>query len=1157
METATPANLAPTPMPYKLGLPVGQFYIQTTMQGSPGTKENPLALSWSEVNETVYLYGLTPGSGDQIWTFNNDGTLSPSAHSAQVLTCDSSGNLVLQAPQALPAPGQQFSYTQGSLTLTMNGKTAALSLASVVMSGSQVMMAGTVGASNAQWYLLPVQNIPNQACFYLQTQMPNSAGDNSSYVMTIPDNNTAAGTQIAIEPLVEGALNQLWFINSKGLYVSALDPSVALSTWPGGGLKVTVQPIATSGELQGWFLYPNGIMMAGTALANVYANVSGGGNAASGKLVISYEYQDASNALWSIVPYLPSGLWFTIGCTPAAGAGNKAFMTLAEDGSICTQPPLDQTGIPGGQASLVQLWKRTLSGNIISAMLPGMAITAANGSLTLSALVAGNPDQIFSWTNGQLLGPKNEHYVTGALANQGNVLVAQGTAGGLVSLSPSGTDGTQWTVAPHAMPFEESTTLCNLQAGLYLTLEDKAATGGGYLVNIGALSGSGQDPALAIWQYQYPGYIVNGANDSIVLSLELDSGSGPGSPVYNTNVVAYPRQPEIQLFQLWDISTEGLLVNRYNGQALTIPAPASTPAVPVAVITAAISGADRASYLAAYQIWDFAPGMALQTLLAQPAIAFPGWNSNSYEERAYYALSTVIGVPAGIRTQYSNLAAPMSSYQSMMAQYLLVNVYYNLSSGGTTVPGSELVMFSDLAELLNGEITAIVAVQSLFQQLTTLYLSLSEAQEMTLSELITACALPDGLKTPVIPPSPKKKKAWIGDLVEGLLYTGINLIAPGADSALLLPCIANLMAAGFATYEGSQQSGSSTSKYLQALQKTEQNLYNYGMSVADLEEVLLGQFESVGSVLGQIEALILSDPYKLRTVFEMTKSVGDMSSLYWPATMSSVEASAMLTTYTSGVLKTLIPANADFYISATMHTNYGNLQGPGWNGNFFMENGDGTENMYSCTVNSEVMNIVYASGTKSATFFRGLNGWNLPVKYQDVVTQGYNGSGTTLGAGIVISILNFTAVQLTLNLDLCAMMGADCSYSYQTADYNTVSLDIAPYGTQQFAGANMVMQYLADLHGAEPTFYPTGLMGSADGKGISVVVKNNNQAVLSAGISNTYDPGYSIPFGYRAITDAATYTINSLTYTAPFRGTLTQTTDSSGMSLVTITVSDI
>jgi hypothetical protein len=1134
----------------KFGLTVNQFYIQPATSGNPGSASNQSTLTADK--SKVTLTEIAPGSTSQIWTFNDDGTLSPASEPTLVLTCNSTTSLQLAAPLSPPSPAQQFTYTNGSLTSSLNGSPLWLTVSGIL--DGQVSLSSTNDGAFTSWYLLPLNSIPLDVCFYIKTLMPNSTGDDATYVMTVPDSNTATGTQLVIDPMQEGALNQLWFVNSQGLFVSALDQSMALSTWPGGDLKVTIQPIGTTGELQHWYLYPNGILATGASGNNVFANVSGGGTASPGKEVISYNYEFQSNEFWAIVPYLPTGLWFTIQYEPADAS--KLLMTLANDGSLCLQPPLGQTDIPGGQASIVQLWKRTLAGNIICASLPNLAITASNGKLTLSPLVAGDAAQIFTWTNGQLTGPQAEQYPIGALANQGNVLSVQDTGGATIELTPlnQGTADTLWSVSPHAMPFEESTTLCNLKAKLFLTLDDKTAAGGGYQVNVGPIS---SDPTLSTWQYEYSGHIVNSADENIVLSLELADGSQPSSPVYGTNVVAYPRQPLQQLFQLWDISIEGLIVNRYNGQALSIPTPTSTPVSTAPAITTPISGTTRADYKNAYQVWDFSPGMALQTLLVQPYIGFPEWGDDSAQS-LYSHISQLLGVPGGVRTQYPNLAAPINSFQSGLAMIGLFESYYNLSSHGITITDSEMVGYENIASQLNKEMTAVSAVQALFQQLTTLYLSLSQAQEMTLSELITACALPDGLKTPVAPPPPKKKRGWIGDLVEGLLYTGINLVAGKMESALFLPCVANLMATAFATYQGAQQSGSSMSRYLTALEKTEQNLYVYGMTVADLEQVLLEQFQSAGAVLGQIEAIILSDYYKLLKIFQMIKTTGRMSSLYWPANMTSLDADAMLTVYTSGVLKTLIPANAGFYIKATMHTNFGSLETKGWqDSNFYMDNGDQTQNMYSCTVNSEVMDIVWASGTKAMSFFRGLNGWDVPVQYQNVVnTNGFNGEGTPVGAGIVISVVNFTGLELTLNLNLSAMMGA--SYNYTDLSYKSVSLDIPAYGAQQFAGANMVMSWNDPvLPGSTETWYPWALMGPASGQGISIVVKSSQQAVMNTGVANSYDSGGTIPGKYSSINYAPTYTFPGLSYSAPFRGTVAQTTGFGGMVLVTITVSDL
>ncbi len=462
------------------------------------------------------------------------------------------------------------------------------------------------------------------------------------------------------------------------------------------------------------------------------------------------------------------------------GTYSDALLTLTADGALIVNAPLSNTSILGGTASINQLWKRTQAGNIVSAAIPNMALTApsSGGTLTVSPLAAGNTGQVWNWGNGQMVAVNagKQKLVGGTLspAQETTILTVSGELGSAVTLaSPpaSGITGNDlWYTLPHAMPFGSSTTIRNAgdgnSPGLFLSMVDKADTSGGYEIQVG---GTQSSPTFSMWQYQFPGYLVNNANDDIVLSLEPEANGNPVAPAYTSNVVAYPRQPRPQAFQLWDITPEGCIINRFNGEALTIPPPTSTPVTASNVITATIATDPGTSW----QVWEYAPGMALQAVLQQPMLPFPAFTGDALT--VYQKISAKLGLADGVRSQYMNMAAPLNNYQSEMNLMLTGMLFDNIKSGGSTPTAAEIQNCGNVITRLNREIAAVVAVQGLFQQATALYLSLSQGQVMTLEEMITACALPNGIKTIVPPPKPKKKKSWIGDLIEGITYTALNV----------------------------------------------------------------------------------------------------------------------------------------------------------------------------------------------------------------------------------------------------------------------------------------------------------------------------------------------------------------------------------------------
>lgn len=71
---------------------------------------------------------------------------------------------------------------------------------------------------------------------------------------------------------------------------------------------------------------------------------------------------------------------------------------------------------------------------------------------------------------------------------------------------------------------------------------------------------------------------------------------------------------------------------------------------------------------------------------------------------------------------------------------------------GTLAPDT---VWKEVVSQLSSEITQVIAVQQFFTQLTTFHQGLSQAQALLVSELITACAFPNGQATPI---APRKKK---------------------------------------------------------------------------------------------------------------------------------------------------------------------------------------------------------------------------------------------------------------------------------------------------------------------------------------------------------------------------------------------------------------
>lgn len=1136
------------------------FYIQTALSGPENNAANPYVLA---NNNGVVIDQIAPGNSAQIWSFNGTGTISPANDSGSVLTADSSGSgqVTLQsfdsstqtpsAEQIWYWNGGQFYVNLGSAESPNN---CYLNVQGVggPASGTPVITYAQTQGTNESWILIEAAPIMNGDWFYLKTDMPNNANDRLEYVMTVSQSTGGAGTAVVIEPMLPGAAAQLWKMTPDGDIISALNLSMCLSAESGNKQNVTIQSVGEAGFDQQWFLMSNGMLATGGPGLNYYLNVDQGGNASSGANLIIYDFGTPSNEIWVPLPYQPQGLWFTIRNTNYAPNGPlSAMLTVTTDGSVTLAGPEGGSVTPTGQAAIYQLWRKTIDGFIVSATNPSLALTAleSDGGLGLSLIDAGNANQKwvtgYSQFNTGTLNGKEEKIIAGTLESVGfSQILNNTTLQAPPSQSEAYTASELWYIVPQAMPFGQPTTIGTRAEGgtnsLYLTLANTAQSGV-YPVNAQAIP---ENNTFSMWTYEYPGYLVSSVNDEFVLSLELGSGNTILNEVFTDNIVAYPRQPGAQLFQLWTVTNEGLIINQSNGKALTVPAPSSPPASSCSVTTASI----QPGMVNPCQVWDFSPGRALQAVLQQPAVAFD--TGTAEEQKAYTYLCSELGLPHGIRTQYQNLTAPMSSYQAQINMIAVGLATGRIKPDGSAITAADIPILQDVAQQLQKEITAVISVQLLFQQATTLYLSLSQGQAMTLANLITNCSFTDPVNTKV--PPRKKSKSWIWDLVEGILYTGMNLAGAGVgeikDAGFVaknvLPCFANVMAAGFTC--GQSYLTGNTQTDMTKLHTYEQNIYNYEMTVSQLQQGLLDEFEELGNALGRVEALILGDAYKLQAVFGMCRSYGNMSSLFWPSTMAAMNTDEMLTMYSQGVLKTLLPANSNIQINATLHINYGKRLSEGWHGStLYINNVDGTQNTYTgINLSSQLYNMVLASGANQTAFFTGLNGWALATEYQGLM-EDENGTPwedyVPKGAASLIIIENFTNVALAVTLQLGLLTASD----YQT---NPSSIAVAPFGSIQIPGGDFATPDQMTSGGTAKNYWAHA-MYTEHTPGVSITA--NGQAVAQFDINNS-----TTEQDYKTVAEipAPTYTIGNFSQSSPFNCNIKIQYGTNGMAFIEVAI---
>ncbi len=1133
------------------------FYIQTVLSGWGNGQANPYVLA---NNSGVVIDQFEPGNNSQIWTINGNGTISPANGSGSILTANSSGSgqVTLQAFDSstqTPSVEQTWYLDGGQIYACLSSGNVYLNVdgGGTPAPGTTVITYPQTNGNNEYWSLSAAAPILNGDWFYLKTEMPNNANDRSEYVMTVSKSTGGAGTAVVIEPILAGAAAQLWKMTPNGTIVSGLDLSMCLSETDNGH-NVTIQAVGDTGFNQQWYLMSNGMLANGTSGNNFYLNVQNGGNASAGANLITYGFITARNETWVPMPYQPQGLWFTIGNSAYGLSGPlSALLSVTTDGNITLAAPVGGLTTPTGQAAIYQLWRKTIDGFIVSATNPNLALTALgqNKGIGVALIDADNTNQRwftgYSQFNTVMVNGKAEKIIAGTIESVGCSQILNNAAlQDMPSQSQTYTANELWYISSQAMPFGESTTIGNWayagNNGLYLTLAEKAESG---VVQVSGQS-IPDNSTYSMWTYEFPGYLVSNVNDELVLSLELGTGGTTESPVFTDNIVVYRRQPGAQSFQLWTVTNQGLIINQCNGKALTVPAPSSPPALSYSITTTSIqSGA-----VSPGQVWDFSPGRALQVVLQQPAVAFSTGTQD--EQKAYDYLCSELGLPGGIRPQYQNLTAPMSSYQTEINMIAVGLVTGKIKPKNFEMTAADIPILQDVAMQLQKEITAVISVQLLFQQATTLYLSLSQAQDMMLAELVTNCAFTDPINTKV--PPRKKSKSWIWDLVEGILYTGMNLAGAGMGEIKgagfvvknVLPCFANVIAAGFTS--GQSYLTSNTQADMTKLHTYEQNIYNYEMTVAELQQGLLDEFEELGNALGRIEALILGDAYKLQAVFEMCRGYGGMSSLFWPSTMAAMDTDQMLVIYSQGVLKALLPANPDFKINATMHCNYVNPPlHAGWNGpTLYINNADGTQNGYTgVNLSEQLMNLVWASGASGDAFFTGINGWALATEYQGLLAVGENEDSVPQAASSLIIIENFTNVALDVTTSLSYLAAS----SYQV--HQGTAIGVAPYGSVQIAGGSFA--FIDQLtSGDTAKNYWANAMSTEGSPGVNITA--GGQAVTSFDISNSTNQQ-----AYKTTSDipAPTYSISNFSQTAPFSCHIRIQYGTSGLAFIYVSITAV
>jgi hypothetical protein len=933
------------------------------------------------------------------------------------------------------------------------------------------MAAGTIiilypytGAVNTGAYFILEPYVPQLVS--LQTNAPDAANVSGNFVIGFAGGIVEAQAQPTMQAVQPGALSQLWAFNPDGTIRNAADLSLAITAPASVDNPITMQAVTGApAASQIWSLTGN-MTLTNTASGDSL-NVRGY-SAAAGTEIITWASNTAPNETWTLLPYQPepSGQYFTI--NSGLSSWFPRMLTACCDGTVVIDAAL---GLLGAEPTINQLWRLTLDGNIVSALNPGLGLSspAGGGQVALAALRPRVPGQRWAWDHGTVQEVSQEgtpmSVALGALVNLGvdggQCLTVQGgaiaagtpvcTEAGpgahnapppqqLWYVQPAGPAYGTWTPIRSTSPVQidgRTTTALDL----VLTIDGTNATlpsgdSGPYNLQERAVIDSRAGDAAAIWHFTPDGYIVNSLDPTLVLSLAVSPSSTLSAPVYDSTVVVSLRSPQTYPCQLWTTTAAGIIYNRQNGQVLTVDGTfdPKKPA-PVPVVTSPL-----ASPPAPTQIWDIAPGKALQTVLAQPRQPFPGTAS---DKKAYQYIDTQLGLKGiTLRAQYMNLAAPLSSYQAGLA----------------TMPPGNFSNWDAIVAQLSRELTAAIAVQSLFQQISAVHVNLGLLQTMALQELVTLLELTPGTQVPH-----KKSHGWIWDIVSGMVYTALNWAGamagdPKAGSQFEaaskfaskgISVLANLLQTGFTAGQANIEANSGSGARTAALQKAEQ----YEMTVAQLQQALLATFNQSGLALGQIESLILSDWGKLEQVYGMICDLSGLSSLYWSGSMGPMQANKLLKGYMVQVLQTLMPLNSSLSVNGVVMHGPPNqpmdqlgLQPDGRT--YIQQTQDGRQNTYKAGGNADVLSILWANGAHPYSYFHGIAGWALPINY-----SGLSAANLYDQAAIVVVIVNNTPQPMWMHVAAQGVLGPGGSVSSNIA--SNVLRPLPAFGTQSFAGINV------------------------------------------------------------------------------------------------------
>lgn len=601
-----------------------------------------------------------------------------------------------------------------------------------------------------------------------------------------------------------------------------------------------------------------------------------------------------------------------------------------------------------------QMWQLAVDGTIVSALNPNYVLGLSGTSAVLVQRSSADTSQQweFQWVQDSPGVMPGMQVMLGTLKNNGNSEYLTGSGDNCnatistAAMPPTGgpTGLMLWYVRPTSPPTGQALTIRSVAASTDSTpmVVSIDASNLANTLNPGSIAAlNPMQPGWPnfIWTYTVDGFLSSAVNPDVVLSLDSNADVGSGS---GNGVATYPILPADtgNQFQQWafvPVNPEEGTYQIVNQAGATIGKPGGGGTRALAIT--GTSGSGQLQLVApdssdTSQLWTVSPTYPLEVLLAQPAVPYPTFTGA--EEDAYKYIGFHLGLHqlnTDLRSQYSNLAAPLAGYQSRIAMLATFVAAKNALQAKDppqakdqppALPDTNAMM--TVANVLSEELTAAQAVQQLFQQLSAFHSELAIVTTNATAAIIADAAI-DSQSSETVQISSFQ-------IISGLIYTLVSMGSTltefgGAMKGigLLAPIVANMYQAGANTANLYKQSKAQSSQ----LQKTEEIFYDFEGKVADVQQFLADSFTAIGNALAAVEATILSDRFKSRTVAAMTALPSGSNSLFWRPQQGMSLIPSIVPGYEVGVLQALLPTKYQIYTgtwiegSVQSNTSYDNI----------------------------------------------------------------------------------------------------------------------------------------------------------------------------------------------------------------------------------------